>query len=57
MKKDTKKVVLLIVEGPSDESSLSPFFKQLFDNIPKTLSNFLIKVMGDSKHHLLNEKW
>ena len=31
MKKDTKKVVLLIVEGPSDESSLSPFFKQLFD--------------------------
>jgi len=40
MKKDTKKVVLLIVEGPSDESSLSPFFKQLFDNIPRTLSNF-----------------
>ena len=43
MKKDTKKVVLLIVEGPSDESSLSPFFKQLFDK-----ENVLFKVVhGD----------
>ena len=28
---DEKKVVLFIVEGPSEETALEPLFKQLFD--------------------------